>query len=432
LRILLDGRNVTPFCFVRATAASCEEVFIEDGRHTIEVFLSDTAGNMVTASRQVLLDTTPPRITVDAFPAGTVTTTASITITGTINDSWADPVGSGPVQVTVNGLVAQVTAGRFVVEAVPLLLGRNTMTVVAVDGAGNTATMAVAVIFRDPNAFITLEILSPSEEALLASPEVTVHGTITNTTGYETGVTINGVVALVYDGQFVANQVPLQEGENILTVLATDSAGNTASAFMTLYREATGGYISLTANTYAGFAPLETILRIEGSVPITASTLTVTGPETAEVVPGFEATDYMVRLTAAGLYVVTAEASDEDGNQYTHTLALLVRERTVLDTALRAKWDGMKQALANQNTPAAVNFFSDETKGLYQEIFTLLSPQLPQLVQEMQNIELVWAEDQTAQYRIRRHEQYGGQPLTVTYYIYFRVDGDGLWKILRY
>jgi hypothetical protein len=214
--------------------------------------------------------------------------------------------------------------------------------------------------------------------------------------------------------------------------VATDSAGNTTSTFMTLYQEATGGAFRFTAESYTGLAPFETTLRLEGPAPLTASSLTVTGPEDAEVAPGLSVTEYVVRLTVAGLYIVTVEASDEEDNQYTHTIALLVVDHLALDVALRAKWDGMKQAMANRDTQAAVSFFAEETKDLYQEVFTLLSPQLPQLVQEMQDIELIWAEDQEAQYRIRRHELYGGQSLTVTYYVYFRVDGDGLWKILRY
>jgi hypothetical protein len=396
------------------------------------VRLSDAAGHLATASRQVLVDTTPPRITIDAAAAEAVTTSASVTITGLIDDSRVDTVASGSLQVTVNGIRAQVTTGRFVAEAVPLLPGRNTITVVAVDGAGNTATTTSTVMFRDPNAIITLDIQSPAEGTQLAGSEVTVHGTVSNATGHETGVTINGVAALVHGEQFVASQVPLQEGENILSVLATDSAGHSASTFVTVYSEATEVSLRLTADTSSGLAPFETTLRLEGNAPITASTLTVTGPGNAEVVPGLDATTYLVRLTAVGLYVVNAAASDEAGNQYTHSLALLVMDRTALDTALRARWDGMKQALSNQDTSAAVSFFADETKALYQELFTLLSPQLPQLVQDMQAIELMAVEGQSAQYRIRRHELYGGQPLTVTYYIYFRVDGDGLWKILRY
>ena len=165
---------------------------------------------------------------------------------------------------------------------------------------------------------------------------------------------------------------------------------------------------------------------------ITAPGLYVTGPGDAEVVATPDTTEFTVRLTATGLYFATAWASDDAGNLYNHTIALQVVDRTALDAVLQTRWDAMKQALASQDIPTAVNFFTDETKDLYQETFTVLLNQLPQLVQEMQDIQLIWAEDQAAKYRIRRTELYGGQLMTITYYIYFRTDGDGLWKILRY
>jgi hypothetical protein len=92
----------------------------------------------------------------------------------------------------------------------------------------------------------------------------------------------------------------------------------------------------------------------------------------------------------------------------------------------------MKHALATRNVAQAVQYFTDETKGLYQEVFAMLSDQLPQLMQEMHSIELIGVEDNAATYRMRRTQLYGGQLLTITYYAYFRPDRTGLWKILRY
>jgi hypothetical protein len=290
----------------------------------------------------------------------------------------------------------------------------------------------MTVFFNDPHAAITLAILEPPDGVLIAGPTVTVQGTVTNATGNETGITVNGVVALVHGGEFVANQVPLQEGANLLSIVATDSTGNTATTALTVHREVTGGYIRLTANTYAGLAPFEATLRLDGPVTITAPSLFVTGPGDAEVVAAPDATEFTVRLTTTGLYFATAWASDDAGNLYNHTIALQVVDRTTLDTVLRGRWDGMKQALASRDIPTAVSFFTDETKELYQEAFTVLSNQLPQLVQEMQDIQLIWTGDQAAKYRIRRTELYGGQMRTITYYIYFHTDNDGLWKILRY
>jgi len=50
--------------------------------------------------------------------------------------------------------------------------------------------------------------------------------------GNETGVTLNGIVAVVYNGEFFVNHVPLEEGSNDITATATDTSasggGNTA------------------------------------------------------------------------------------------------------------------------------------------------------------------------------------------------------------
>ncbi|MEW6419177.1 MAG: hypothetical protein AB1480_13860, partial [Nitrospirota bacterium] len=65
----------------------------------------------------------------------------------------------------------------------------------------------------------------------------------------------------------------------------------------------------------------------------------------------------------------------------------------------------------------------------YNQVFTDLYNHLPQFVQEMQEIQLIYVKNNVAKYRIRKDEVYSGQIYTVTYYIYFIVDGNGLWKI---
>ena len=47
----------------------------------------------------------------------------------------------------------------------------------------------------------------------------------------------------------------------------------------------------------------------------------------------------------------------------------------------------------------------------------------------MQNIQLIYVKDNVAKYRIKKNEVYGGQTFDITYYIYFVVDEDGIWKI---
>jgi hypothetical protein len=85
--------------------------------------------------------------------------------------------------------------------------------------------------------------------------------------------------------------------------------------------------------------------------------------------------------------------------------------------------------LGNQNVNTALNYFAEDTKQHYNELFTALQPYLPQIVQEMQAIELIRLKGNSAKYRIRRDDLYGGQTETFTYYIYFIVDDNGIWRI---
>ena len=61
-----------------------------------------------------------------------------------------------------------------------------------------------------------------------------VKGTILNGEGHEIGVTVNGVVAIVYGDQFAANHVPLQDGSNVITATATDINGAISTAALTV------------------------------------------------------------------------------------------------------------------------------------------------------------------------------------------------------
>jgi hypothetical protein len=239
------------------------------------------------------------------------------------------------------------------------------------------------------------------------------------------------MVATVYNGQFFVNHVPLTEGSNTITVTATDTAGNTASVAIIVNAVTTMPYVELHANIESGIAPLEVTLKIDGSFSITNSTITYTGPAQPETLYS-SVDEYRLKLTTEGVYYFTASVTGPDSNVYQDTVAIVVLNTSQLDALLRAKWEAMKTALANQNISGALNYYTEETKQLYNDIFTALNAQLPQLVQDMQNIQLIYVEDNTAEYRIRKDDVYGGQTVTITYYIYFMIDRDGIWKIYRF
>ncbi|MCK4625081.1 MAG: hypothetical protein KAV00_07210, partial [Phycisphaerae bacterium] len=89
-----------------------------------------------------VLDTTPPTLTITPSTDGTTVTTPSITIAGTASDA------SGIASVTVNDALASGAADWSTWSAeVTLAEGENTITVVATDTAGNTATDTITITY---------------------------------------------------------------------------------------------------------------------------------------------------------------------------------------------------------------------------------------------------------------------------------------------
>lgn len=88
----------------------------------------------------------------------------------------------------------------------------------------------------------------------------------------------------------------------------------------------------------------------------------------------------------------------------------------------------MKTALGNQDVEKATNQFISVSQERYQNIFSSLLNQLPDIATNMNSIEIIYLEEGIAQYRIKRIEAEG----EITYYIYFVLDENGIWGIKQF
>lgn len=271
---------------------------------------------------------------------------------------------------------------------------------------------------------ITLTILSPLEGEVIGRSEVLVKGTVTDSTGQEVGVRINGVLGNIYNGQFVANHVPLTDGVNTLTVTATDILGNTATASVNVQSIPASDYITFSANIETGIAPLQTTLKIDSTFPFTASTLSTSGPGSAQIT-AVSASEYQATFTVEGIYFITARVTDGQGVLHTDTVAITVLNATQMDTLLKGKWDGMKAALAAGNMSGAMAFITPGAQSRYRPGFEALGPDLSTIIESLPNIELLDMGQDSAEYVIVR-PQNGQNRL---YIIEFSRDANGLWKI---
>jgi PKD repeat protein len=135
--------------------------------------------------------------------------------------------------ITLNGQ-AIVTAADFNEQVAEVsrsvtLQALNTLRVKLSGAPGDRLTLEITGFDNVP-PYVTITSLSPG--AIVTAGPITVTGTVDDPAAT---VTVNGILATVAaDGTFVAEGVLLQDGENLITVVATDSCGNQGEASLTV------------------------------------------------------------------------------------------------------------------------------------------------------------------------------------------------------
>ena len=277
-----------------------------------------------------------------------------------------------------------------------------------------------------PNISIT--VTSPSDGETITGPDVTVKGVISNSTGKETGITVNGSVANVYGNQFIASPVLLTEGANTITVTATDAAGTTASRSI-IVNTIAGNYIRLISNIESGISPLEVSLRIDGSFSIDNSNISVEGTAAIELLDNPTPDEYRIKMTAEGIYYFTANVTSPDGSTYHDTLAITVMNKEQLDRLLKAKWEGMKGELLAGDVEKTLSFFMEGSKDTYRAIFTGMSPDdISAAFSPIVDLQVDTVYDNFAECGAIRVESDGRYSYPVT----FIKDENGKWMIMGF
>jgi hypothetical protein len=185
------------------------------------------------------VDRALPTLSITA-PSGSAVVSGQIMVKGTASDN----VGVARVQVSVDGGSDAVAAGTSS-WSLPLdttRLGSRSVTARATDGSGNASLVSVS--FSVSNVAASADAVPPS--VAIASPapgasvarEIAVSGTSSDDSSVAiVEVKLDGGAFLVAAG--TANwsasvDASAADGQHVLTVRATDSAGNVASSSVTL------------------------------------------------------------------------------------------------------------------------------------------------------------------------------------------------------
>lgn len=120
-------------------------VNLVSGLNTIDISVTDQAGNSTSAKRTVKSDTAVPTLAVNAPAQDISTTQASVTVSGSVSDS----ITSATVSITVDGqsFAQTIAADGSFSQNITLAADKTYAVIVtAIDQAGNTATVQRNII----------------------------------------------------------------------------------------------------------------------------------------------------------------------------------------------------------------------------------------------------------------------------------------------
>lgn len=286
----------------------------EGAQQTISGTVQDEAGNTATTTAFVNLDKTPPTVAITSPTAGgTLYTVGSNPVSGTDGDNL-----SGIASVTCNGAAAQVTDASFTCSA-NVSTGSNSITVQATDAAGNVASTAESVTVVPPPV---VTITSPANLSYGNFSPITVQGTVDDPNAM---VTINGATAAASGGTFSLS-VPLVEGTNTLTAVATNAGGNQGSASIDVTLDTTPPHVTIDSpgsgtTTTSGTVTVTGIVNdvVVGTVNDQNATVTVNGIQAQVANRSYSAVNVPLSL---GANTIQAVAVDRAGNATTTNITV--------------------------------------------------------------------------------------------------------------
>jgi sugar lactone lactonase YvrE len=309
-----------------------------------------------------------------------------------------------------------------------VLPGSHRFEVKARDLAGNEDETPASQLFTTISG-LDLIISEPTGGSSINADRLIMKGTVSGATG-EVGVSVNGIPALLAGSQWVA-EVPLVVGSNTITVIAIDAVGTQATRNITInVAEARPAPLILRAVPESGVAPLTVTWEVINQTGHKLVKFELDEAGTGSFGQPTGSFD-RVRTTYSvpGLQHPHLRALDEQGTAYSATATINVLARDQVDTLLKGKWNGMKAALITNDTEGALGYFNTEQRSRFRTLFTALHSQISQIARDMQEIQLIYVQENRAKYRLRRTQSHGGQLVTATYYVYFVQDASGFWSI---
>ncbi len=304
-------------------------------------------------------------------------------------------------------------------------VGSFILTFAVSDGRGGSASETITITVANG---LSINITSPANGATVAAGQLLVRGTVTNSSGGEIGVTVNGFLAGVQADTFIA-AVFVNPDTTTLSATATTISG--ISVNQTINITVTGSELTagdLVDSPTGGIAPLTVKFSLRANADVKQVTLDADGDGVVDFA-GALLDQQPFTYTQPGVYIATATAIDGQGVQRFSNATIQVRDSLQLDAILQSRWSAMRSALIARDVPQALEQLISVERERYAALFNQLGDLMSILGSDMPTIQPIYLDLARAKYRLRRDQVVSGVVTTLTYYVYFSIDSDGIWRI---
>lgn len=211
--------------------------------------------------------------------------------------------------VFFNTNLMDYTTNGFQCYDVKLATGLNRITLHATDLAGNTAmlTTNITLSYTGVTNKPALTVLWPQNNASIGGNNVTIQAQMNDATAGITA-TVNGstVAGLVErSGRVWFNDLPLNGGTNVVTLIATSAAGNMSTNSLNVVKSS----VNLTIDPIADTDLNQTNVTVTGTISSSGYNVWVNGVAASVVGTGWEADGVPVSPVGTAVLQVTAGAS---------------------------------------------------------------------------------------------------------------------------
>lgn len=329
-------------------------VALAEGVNAVSVVATNDIGNSIGITRNVTVDSANPVLTVSSPADNSVVNTSSVTVAGTATDA------SGIKQFLVNGQPVAIGADGAFSTSVNLSEGQNTVALSATDNADNTVSSSVKVTLDSTLPQITLN--APLDAASITVNNGTGFSVQGNVSETLVSLTLNGEAVSVGADLTFSKAFSLVEGNNTLTLVATDMGGNkttvtrvvtldTAKVALNLMSPADGAITNKKTIDVSGETEAGALLKVNGAVVAVDETGKFTTPVT------------LANENAKN--TITVSASDTAGNETVVTRDVIHDSKPPKgNISVKLGGEGKVKTIMTENSVALQLDATDENGGV--------------------------------------------------------------------